>query len=240
MIRHSCFLIDNEYRTPLLERVGRTVRLTPSGQEFIPHVQAILDSAKQSRESVEGIRNTTAGHVRIGATGIGGNIGLGTSFGVHTTWATGQGWSDAMDLFDDISTTNSTGFLGGAYLTYEFNKHIALQVEALAAENGWSAEGTDSGDDYLTSFDFFGIEAPVMAKGMLPLWRGSLFALAGPVFFFPLFNLASHEERNGVETEFPEVSDTRSASKNGAWDSTYDTSGRSRACWINSITKRHT
>ena len=110
-----------------------------------------------------------------------------------------------MDLFDDISTTNSTGFLGGVYLTYEFNKHIALQVEALAAENGWSAEGTDSGDDYLTSFYFFGIEAPVMAKGMLLLWRGSLFALAGPVFFFPLFNLASHEERNGVETEFPEV-----------------------------------
>jgi len=168
-------------------------------------VQAILDSAKQSREAVEGIRNTTAGHIRIGATGIGGNIGLGTSFGVHTNWATGQGWSEAMDLFDDISTTNSTGFLGGVYLTYEFNKHIALQVEALAAENGWSAEGTDSGDDYLTSFYFFGIEAPVMAKGMLLLWRGSLFALAGPVFFFPLFNLASHEERNGVETEFPEV-----------------------------------
>jgi hypothetical protein len=142
----------------------------------------------------------------IVVTAAGGNLGVGASFGAHATWATGQGWDDLLDTFDDMSTVPSMGLRGGVYLTYEFNKHIALQVEALAAENGWAGEGTDSGDDYLIELYFFGIEAPVMAKGMLPLWRGSLFALAGPVFFFPLFNLAPSDERNGVETKYPEES----------------------------------
>ena len=64
--------LENEYRTPLLERVGRTVRLTPAGQELMPYVEAILESAKQSHEALEGMRNSTAGRVRIGATGLSG------------------------------------------------------------------------------------------------------------------------------------------------------------------------
>jgi hypothetical protein len=144
-------------------------------------------------------------NILIVATALAGTIGVGASFGANATWATGQGWSDQMDLFDDISTISSVGFRGGVYLVYEFNNHFALQLEALAASNGWAAEGTDTGDELLIEYYFFGIEAPVMAKGMLPFWRGSAYAVAGPVFFFPLFNLAFHEERNGVETASSET-----------------------------------
>jgi hypothetical protein len=136
----------------------------------------------------------------IATTAFAGTLGVGATFGANATWATGQGWSDQMDVFDDISTISSVGFRGGVYLVYEFNEYIALQLEALAATNGWAAEGTDSGADLLIEYYFFGIEAPVIAKGMLPFWKGAVYAVAGPVFFFPLFNLAFHEFRNDVET----------------------------------------
>ena len=64
--------LENEYRTPLLERVGRTVRLTPAGEALMPYVEAILASAKQSQEALAALRSSTAGHIRIGATGLSG------------------------------------------------------------------------------------------------------------------------------------------------------------------------
>lgn len=64
--------LENEYGTPLLERLGRTVRLTPAGEALMPFVEAILESARQSHDAVEGVRNTTAGRIRVGATGLSG------------------------------------------------------------------------------------------------------------------------------------------------------------------------
>lgn len=135
-----------------------------------------------------------------------GTFGFGMVFGAHSTWASGSGWDDFLsDNYDDLSTTDSMGFNGGLYFNYSFNKYFAVQVEALAAENGWVGEGTDAGDEVSFSLYYFKLDFPILVKGMIPLWRGSLYGVAGPVLIVPLFNLSASEERNGVVTEFPET-----------------------------------
>jgi len=64
--------LESDYGTPLLERVGRTVRLTPAGEALMPYVEAILHSAQSSHEAVQGIREAQAGRIRIGATSLTG------------------------------------------------------------------------------------------------------------------------------------------------------------------------
>jgi|GEM_PF-5529937 len=132
---------------------------------------------------------------------IAGTFGIGGKFGVNNAWGAGTGWPDLLEnAFDsDTQTLMGTDFCGGLYAAYEFNEYLALQGEFLVGHHAWEAQGVESGDDVLRSFYYFTLEVPILIKGMLPAWKGSIFAVAGPVLYFPMFNLSIGEERNGVE-----------------------------------------
>ncbi len=137
----------------------------------------------------------------VGFPVIAGTFGIGGMFGVNNAWGAGSGWSDFLDTAYDSGGKSlmGTDFSGGLYATYEFNEYLALQGEFLVGHHAWEAEGVRTGNEVLDTFYYLTIEVPILVKGMLPAWKGSVFAVAGPVLYFPMFNLAIGGEVNGVE-----------------------------------------
>ncbi|MPZ22904.1 MAG: LysR family transcriptional regulator [Dehalococcoidia bacterium] len=59
--------LEREMQETLFERSGRGVRLTDAGQVFLPYAQKILQQLKEGRESIEGLRRSEIGFLRLGA-----------------------------------------------------------------------------------------------------------------------------------------------------------------------------
>src|SRR3712207_940080 len=59
--------LERELQESLFERSGRGVRLTDAGQVFLPYAQRILQHLKEGRESIEGLRRSDLGFLRLGS-----------------------------------------------------------------------------------------------------------------------------------------------------------------------------
>ncbi|GHF67683.1 LysR family transcriptional regulator [Kitasatospora xanthocidica] len=58
--------LERELGHPLLDRSGRTVRLTPAGEAVLPHARAALASAAAARRTAAEFGGLRRGHVRLG------------------------------------------------------------------------------------------------------------------------------------------------------------------------------
>ncbi|MEU3561291.1 MULTISPECIES: LysR family transcriptional regulator [unclassified Kitasatospora] len=58
--------LERELGHPLLDRSGRTVRLTPVGEAVLPHARAALASAAAARRAAQEFGGLRRGHVRLG------------------------------------------------------------------------------------------------------------------------------------------------------------------------------
>lgn len=58
--------LERELGQPLLDRSGRTVRLTEVGSAVLPYARAALDAAAGAREVVDEFTGLTRGHVAVG------------------------------------------------------------------------------------------------------------------------------------------------------------------------------
>ncbi|MFD8787368.1 LysR family transcriptional regulator [Kitasatospora sp. NPDC059599] len=82
--------LERELGHRLLDRSGRTVRLTPAGEAVLPHARAALASASAVRQTAQEFDGLRRGHVRLGM--VAGAAftpppGLGTFPGLATTLA---------------------------------------------------------------------------------------------------------------------------------------------------------
>lgn len=59
--------LERELSERLFERNGRTVVLTDAGGAFLPHALRALQAVEEGKESLEGIRNTEFGSLRLGS-----------------------------------------------------------------------------------------------------------------------------------------------------------------------------
>ncbi|WP_406186526.1 LysR family transcriptional regulator [Streptomyces sp. NBC_01006] len=60
-------VLEREAGLPLLERTGRRVRLTPTGQNLVRHAEAVLERLEQADADLAEARGGLAGALRIGA-----------------------------------------------------------------------------------------------------------------------------------------------------------------------------
>ncbi|CAL9606622.1 HTH-type transcriptional regulator GltC [Streptomyces sp. enrichment culture] len=60
-------VLEREAGLPLLERTGRTVRLTPAGQNLVRHAEAVLERLEEAAADLAEARSGLAGALRIGA-----------------------------------------------------------------------------------------------------------------------------------------------------------------------------
>jgi hypothetical protein len=76
---------------------------------------------------------------------------------------------------DDISNTDSkTGFSGGVFFMYQFNKMFAVQPEAYYTMKGAKSKGTIEGYDYTATWSLDYIEIPVLLKLLIPIEGASI------------------------------------------------------------------
>jgi DNA-binding transcriptional LysR family regulator len=59
--------LEREAGVPLLERTGRSVRLTPAGQTLVGHAEAVLARLERAEADLVDVRDGLSGPVRIGA-----------------------------------------------------------------------------------------------------------------------------------------------------------------------------
>jgi DNA-binding transcriptional LysR family regulator len=59
--------LEREAAVPLLERTGRSVRLTPAGHQLVEHVEAVLARLEQAEADLVDVRAGLSGPVRVGA-----------------------------------------------------------------------------------------------------------------------------------------------------------------------------
>jgi DNA-binding transcriptional LysR family regulator len=59
--------LERELQEDLFERSGRGVRLTDAGQIFLPHAQKMLQQLKDGRDSLEQLRRSEVGFLRVGS-----------------------------------------------------------------------------------------------------------------------------------------------------------------------------
>ncbi len=59
--------LESELGEPLFHRVGRGVRLTDAGREFLPYVQRAMDTLETGRQTVASSQTASAGKLHIGA-----------------------------------------------------------------------------------------------------------------------------------------------------------------------------
>ena len=59
--------LESELGEPLFHRVGRGVRLTDAGREFLPSVQRAMDTLETGRQTVASSQTASAGKLHIGA-----------------------------------------------------------------------------------------------------------------------------------------------------------------------------
>ncbi|MFF2545572.1 LysR family transcriptional regulator [Kitasatospora sp. NPDC058063] len=82
--------LERELGHRLLDRSGRTVRLTPVGEAVLPHARAALASAAAARRAAQEFGGLRRGHVRLGmvaGAALTPPSGLGTIPGLATTLA---------------------------------------------------------------------------------------------------------------------------------------------------------
>ncbi|MFJ4922760.1 LysR substrate-binding domain-containing protein [Streptomyces sp. NPDC088725] len=60
-------VLEREAGTPLLQRTGRGVVLTPAGHRLVGHAEAVLERLEQAAAELADVRSGLAGSVRIGA-----------------------------------------------------------------------------------------------------------------------------------------------------------------------------
>ncbi|MFD7624796.1 LysR family transcriptional regulator [Streptomyces sp. NPDC059851] len=60
-------VLEREAGLPLLERTGRSVRLTPAGQNLVRHAEAVLERLEEAAADLAEARSGLAGALRIGA-----------------------------------------------------------------------------------------------------------------------------------------------------------------------------
>ncbi|MFK0257819.1 LysR family transcriptional regulator [Streptomyces sp. NPDC090445] len=60
-------VLEREAGLPLLERTGRSVRLTPVGQNLVRHAEAVLERLEEAAADLAEARSGLAGALRIGA-----------------------------------------------------------------------------------------------------------------------------------------------------------------------------
>lgn len=58
--------LENELGAPLLERLGRGVRVTAAGRAYLPHAQTTLAAYQRGRRAVNGVASGLAGELEIG------------------------------------------------------------------------------------------------------------------------------------------------------------------------------
>ncbi|KSU54842.1 LysR family transcriptional regulator [Microbacterium enclense] len=66
-VSHQLSVLERETGVPLLEPVGRRVRLTPAAERLVMHTENILDELERAQASVAASRSEVSGHVRIAA-----------------------------------------------------------------------------------------------------------------------------------------------------------------------------
>ncbi|MEU2390494.1 LysR family transcriptional regulator [Streptomyces sp. NPDC007369] len=60
-------VLEREAGLPLLERTGRSVRLTPAGQNLVGHAEAVLERLEEAAAELAEARSGPSGALRIGA-----------------------------------------------------------------------------------------------------------------------------------------------------------------------------
>ncbi len=58
--------LEEELGSPLVERMGKRVKLTESGEKFLPEVMNVLDSVRSATESIDGDKDSLNGSLRLG------------------------------------------------------------------------------------------------------------------------------------------------------------------------------
>jgi len=58
--------LEEELRTPLFDRMGRSVRLTEAGETLLPHARRVLAELEASRQAVADLRGRVGGRLRVG------------------------------------------------------------------------------------------------------------------------------------------------------------------------------
>lgn len=64
--------LENEYRTPLFERIGRSIKLTAAGMALFPYAEAVLKYDRESKEAVYRTSHAKVGRIRLGVTSFTG------------------------------------------------------------------------------------------------------------------------------------------------------------------------
>lgn len=64
--------LENEYRTPLFERIGRSIKLTAAGLALFPYAEAVLKNAQDSKDAVYRTCHSNVGRIRVGVTTLTG------------------------------------------------------------------------------------------------------------------------------------------------------------------------
>jgi hypothetical protein len=96
------------------------------------------------------------------------------AMGIEKGVKAGVNLSDFRGEFADlVGTQNKLGFVGGAFVAFDFAPDLAIQVEGLFSMKGvkLTSESTDEGGDPLGEFDSFVnltyLEVPVLLRGTL-------------------------------------------------------------------------
>lgn len=58
--------LEDELRTPLFDRMGRSIRLTEAGETLLPHARRVLAELEASRQAVADLQGRVGGRLRIG------------------------------------------------------------------------------------------------------------------------------------------------------------------------------
>lgn len=58
--------LEDELRTRLFDRMGRSVRLTEAGEALLPHARRVLAEMDASRQAVTDLQGTVGGRLRVG------------------------------------------------------------------------------------------------------------------------------------------------------------------------------
>lgn len=66
-ISQQLALLEREAGTPLLEKVGRNVRLTPAGEELVRNTEAVLAAVERAESDLAAFHDQPRGEVRVAA-----------------------------------------------------------------------------------------------------------------------------------------------------------------------------
>ncbi|MFE6054852.1 LysR family transcriptional regulator [Kitasatospora sp. NPDC056446] len=134
--------LERELGHPLLDRSGRTVRLTPAGEAVLPHARAALASAAAARRTAREFDGLRQGHVRLGmvaGAAFSPPSELGTLPGLATTLAAFRQEHPGIDF--SLAEDTTAGMLAALRDGRLDLAVIGLPVTASGREDddGWTA-----------------------------------------------------------------------------------------------------